>query len=80
MAKVVVERFDCDRCGKPGRRYEVTFDDGETRIMDRCDIHGKKFESLRDEPGEWKQEANIRRYHKTDVDSIMKAVRSADSH
>jgi hypothetical protein len=73
----VQEIFACDKCEKPGERYEVTFPDGQTLMLDRCEQHAAKVVSLRNEPGTWKQEVNTRRYHKKDLDDLLRQVRSA---
>lgn len=52
MVKRTLELFECDVCGKEGKRYQVVFEDG-TKVMDRCPTHAKKLEALREEKGEW---------------------------
>lgn len=75
MAKRIVEAFDCDMCGKDGQRYSVTFPDGKTKLLDRCPTHASRIESLRETPGTWHEEANMRRYHKTDIEAIRKVMK-----
>lgn len=52
MVKRTLELFECDVCGREGKRYQIVFEDG-TKVLDRCPLHGKKLEALRDEKGEW---------------------------
>lgn len=78
MAKRVRETLECDRCGKPAQRYELRFPDDQVRILDRCETHARKFEAMRDEPGEWKQEVSMRRYHKKDLDQLLKVIKSTN--
>lgn len=52
MVKRTLELFECDRCGKEAKRYTVLFEEG-TKVLDRCELHGRKLEALKEEPGEW---------------------------
>lgn len=52
MVKRTLELYECDVCGKDGKRYQIVFEDG-TKILDRCETHAKKLEAFREEPGEW---------------------------
>jgi hypothetical protein len=75
----VQEIYACDKCEKAGERYELTFPDGQTLMLDRCEQHATKLSNLRDEPGTWKQETSMNRYHKKDLDALLKQVRTARS-
>lgn len=52
MAKVTLERIECDVCREEGERYTLAFPEG-TKILDRCPKHDKEIKALRDEPGDW---------------------------
>ena len=78
MVKRTLELFDCDKCGNEGKRYSVTFEDG-TLVMDRCSVHAKKLEALRDEQGEWMVGTQLGRnsFRKTSLTELRQEVEAA---
>lgn len=52
MAERTYKVYECDRCGQPGKRYSILFEDG-TKILDRCPKHDSAILKLRDEPGDF---------------------------
>jgi hypothetical protein len=60
MAKVTLERYNCDVCEQEGERYTLSFPDG-IKVLDRCERHAKKIIALRDEAGEFTRIAPNRR-------------------
>ena len=52
MVKVTREEIECDKCGKPAKRYTISYEDG-IKTLDRCEQHARGLEKFRDEPGEW---------------------------
>jgi hypothetical protein len=78
MVKRTLEVFECDRCGKEGQRYSVTFPEG-TLVMDRCETHARKIEALREETGEWVQitAGGRQGFKKTSLVELRAAVEAA---
>ena len=54
MVRRTLEVFECDKCGREGKRYTVLFEEGAL-VLDRCELHGKKLEALRSEKGDWRE-------------------------
>lgn len=52
MVKRTLEQIECDVCGREGERYTLSFPDG-IKILDRCDRHDKKIQTLKEEAGDW---------------------------
>lgn len=76
MVRRTLEVFECDKCGREGRRYTVLYEDG-AMVFDRCDQHDKKLEALRDEVGEWKDNrAGRSTFHKATPDELRQALGS----
>ena len=74
MVKRTLELFECDRCGKEAKRYTVLFEDG-TKVLDRCALHAKKIEALREEAGEWiPPRGGKSSFRKTDIRELRLAV------
>lgn len=72
MAKVIQEVLECDRCGQPAERYSMAFPDGRVYHMDRCPHHAQKIETfIGNEPGEWKVDSQMKRYHKHDLADLV---------
>lgn len=77
MVKRTVELFECDVCGKDATRYQVVFEDG-TKILDRCETHGRKLEKLREEPGDWViPKSQKSTFHKSSLIELRAAVARA---
>lgn len=55
MVRKTVELYECDVCGRDAERYAVTFPEGGTLALDRCDKHNKKILALKEEKGHWAQ-------------------------
>lgn len=78
MVKRTLELFECDRCGKEGHRYTVTFPEDGTLVLDRCEQHAKKIEALREEPGEWLQpRGGKQNFRKSSPAEIRQAIEMA---
>lgn len=77
MVKRTLELFECDKCGKDGQRYSVSFPEDGTLILDRCEQHAKPLEKLRDEPGEWMQaRPGKQSFHKSSLQDIRLAIQN----
>lgn len=59
MVRKTVELYECDVCGKDAERYTVSFPEGGTLALDRCDKHNRKLLALKEEKGSWQQN-NVR--------------------
>ena len=78
MVKKVTEQYECDKCGKVGERYAVTFPDA-TLMLDRCALHAKKLEGLRNEVGEWVSNLPARQvFKKTSLAELRSVVKKDD--
>lgn len=55
MVRKTVELYECDVCGKDAERYTVSFPEGGTLALDRCEMHAKKILALKNEKGSWAQ-------------------------
>lgn len=52
MAERTYKVYECDKCGAPGKRYSILYEDG-TKILDRCELHDKTILKLREEVGDF---------------------------
>ena len=75
MVKKVTESYVCDRCEREGIRYAIVFPTA-TLLLDRCELHAKKIEALRDEPGEWVSSTSPGKtvFKKTSIAELRQAV------
>lgn len=74
MAERTYKVYECDKCGQPGKRYTVLFDDG-TKILDRCERHNQVIEKLREEPGDFVQTGPARGvFKKSSAEDIRLSV------
>lgn len=78
MVKRTLEFFECDKCGREGKRYTMLYEDG-AMVFDRCESHAAQMEGLRDEAGEWRDNRTSKSsFHKSTADELKRAV-AADS-
>ena len=74
MVKRTLELFECDKCGNDAKRYSIVFDEG-TLVLDRCELHGRQIEKLRDEKGEWLTPRSGKTpFHKSSLSEVRAAV------
>lgn len=79
MVKRVVEQFECDRCGKDASRYSIVYPEA-TLILDRCQLHAKKLEALRNETGEWVSNTSGRQAFKKSSLADLRLAVAAGNH
>lgn len=78
MVRRTLEVFECDKCGKDGKRYTILFEDGAL-ILDRCEAHGKKLEALREETGSWRDNrAGKAVFHKSTPEELQRALNNGN--
>lgn len=74
MVRRTLEIYECDKCGKDGKRYTLLFEDGAL-VMDRCEQHGRALEKMRQEKGDWREARPGRSsFHKSTPDELRRAM------
>lgn len=74
MVKRTLELFECDKCGNQAKRYSIVFEEG-TLVLDRCELHAKQLEKLRDEKGEWlTPRVGKTAFHKSSLSEVRAAL------
>ena len=79
MVKRTLELFECDRCGKEAQRYSISFPNGDgVLVLDRCEMHAKKLEAMREEPGEWlRPREGKQSFHKSSAEELRVRLEEA---
>lgn len=76
MVRRISESYECDVCGREATRYVMQYPDG-SMVLDRCDRHDKKVNSLRDEKGEWKPATRKNTFKVWDLEELLEQQKKA---